>query len=602
MAGNHLGDGATVSAGPKALVLRGESVSAEEQKLAGLLDCLEVPWQAVPVAQNANHWSSSGSSEQYSIVSPATHIATLLDAGDQGQQELRDWIAKAESLYVYGFGEDARSQKVLRFLTGSPRAKIRSFKAQQAVVSVTKNFPELCGPMSGLQFRASIPREQTAFDFSTPSSSPQNIIDSEQGPLFAAYQFEGTRIFLNAGAQVVDVRTTCVQFFDVRENFCETVPLVMWAKLDFGLGAAEISGCLIVDDPPLKPRYGFLNYHKTLRLMDRHNFATTIAFIPWNWSRTEGRTVQLFHERPDRYSICVHGCDHTAKEFAEESPAVLNKRLSVAKRRMQLLKQRTSLPHDDVMVFPQGAFSGSAVRALKVNGFTAAVNTEVAPRIGANETTVGDLLGMAIMKYSSFPVFTRRYVFHGVENFAFDGLLGKPCLIAAHHDDFMDESRKLLELITQLNALNWELRWRALGETLRRASSIRRRTDGRKCVEMYGTHLRYGNSHEGVEQTKFIKRENDFESVKAVTANGEPVDYLHQDGYLQFEAAVRDKESVDLRVIYASDGNLASSLGDLSYRAKALVRRYLSEFRDNYLSRNANLQQSAVKLKQALGL
>jgi len=40
----------------------------------------------------------------------------------------------------------------------------------------------------------------------------------------------------------------------------------------------------------------------------------------------------------------------------------------------------------------------------------------------------------------------------------------------------------------------------------------------------------------------------------------------------------------------------------LNYRAKALLRRYLSEFRDNYLSRNAHLQEGAMRIKEALRL
>jgi hypothetical protein len=43
---------------------------------------------------------------------------------------------------------------------------------------------------------------------------------------------------------------------------------------------------LVIDDPLLKPRYGFLKFLPFLRLMQRHDFATSIAFIPWNWRRS----------------------------------------------------------------------------------------------------------------------------------------------------------------------------------------------------------------------------------------------------------------------------------------------------------------------------
>ncbi len=102
------------------------------------------------------------------------------------------------------------------------------------------------------------------------------------------------------------------------------------------------------------------------------------------------------------------------------------------------------MPHDHIMVFPQGMFSPEAGRALKLNGIVAAVNTEVAPSGGAaNDTKIADLWDVAIMKYGSFPIFTRRYLTHGVENFAFDALLGKPCLMVAHHEVFKDRGREL---------------------------------------------------------------------------------------------------------------------------------------------------------------
>jgi hypothetical protein len=378
----------------------------------------------------------------------------------------------------------------------------------------------------------------------------------------------------------------------------------MYARWAFGVGdTPEISACLIVDDPPLKPRYGFLRYQDALRLMDEHNFATTVAFIPWNWRRTNTRTVRLFHQRPDRLSVCIHGCDHTAKEFAERSTAILNKRINVANHRMRLFGKRTKLRPDGVMLFPQGAFSESAARALKLNGFVAAANTEVAPvQKDENKTTVGDLFGQAIMKYASFPMFTRRYLAHGVENFAFDGLLGKPCLIAAHHDDFAGDARILLHVIAKLNSLNWKLRWNSLGNAINRCFSVRNGSDSSRFVEMYGSSLIYKNSQGSREGTIFKKEEEDWQHVQGVTVNGLSVDYMHHGGYLRFEAMIPPNESAEVRIVYAAGPTLASNEEDINYWAKAVLRRYLSEFRDNYLSRHAHLHQGALRIKEALRL
>ena len=95
------------------------------------------------------------------------------------------------------------------------------------------------------------------------------------------------------------------------------------------------------------------------------------------------------------------------------------------------------------MIFPQGVFSSVCPAVLKRNGFLAAVNTETVPVDSDNaRTKISDLWDVAIMSYQGFPIFTRRYSFHGLENFAFDLLLGKPCLIVCHHDFFKDDGSK----------------------------------------------------------------------------------------------------------------------------------------------------------------
>ena len=98
------------------------------------------------------------------------------------------------------------------------------------------------------------------------------------------------------------------------------------------------------------------------------------------------------------------------------------------------------------------------------------------------------------MKYGSFPIFTRRYLTHGVENFAFDGLLGKPCLVVAHHDVFRDHGRKLTEFMTSLNTLHWNLRWRSLGDVIRRSFRTHKLANGANLVRMFANNLTMENS------------------------------------------------------------------------------------------------------------
>jgi hypothetical protein len=77
---------------------------------------------------------------------------------------------------------------------------------------------------------------------------------------------------------------------------------------------------------------------------------------------------------------------------------------------------------------------------------------------------------------------------------------------------------------------------------------------------------------------------------------------MHHGGFLRFEAMIPPNESAEVRILYSAGPTLASNEEDIQYRAKAVLRRYLSEFRDNYLSRHAYLHQGALRIKGALRL
>ena len=208
-----------------------------------------------------------------------------------------------------------------------------------------------------------------------------------------------------------------------------------------------------------------LGFRELLALMKQVRFWTSIAFIPWNWRRSDPKVVQLFKDNPNDYSLCVHGCDHTAAEFGTSNEQQLRAIASEAVRRMSLHEQRTGLAHDRVMVFPQGIFSEQAILELKRANFSAVVNTEVHSNLlRGRKLRISDVWDVAVTSYGDFPIYTRRYPAQGIENLAFDVLLGKPCLVVIHHDFFRNGYNRLVQFIDQLNALRVSLSWRGLGE------------------------------------------------------------------------------------------------------------------------------------------
>jgi hypothetical protein len=583
-----------------ALLLRSEGCNADERNVTRFLEFFGIPWKTV-VARDGFADRPDG---KYAIVTSADCLAEAMqDAQDCGK-DLPSWVAKASAVYVYGFRDDDRMTKLLRFLAGSSEAKVRSIDARKTTVSITNDLLEMCGPMSGMRVPITLSAPGCVLDLGPVGDSLQSVVRASEGEFFLGVTCAGVPFYLNAWSRTVDIDATSPEYFDVKKFFCEAVPLVfflLWAFREATSVSRETSACLIVDDPPLKRRYGFLDFREVLDLMGRHNFTTTIAFIPWNWRRTNSQTVRLFQNHPERFSLVVHGCDHTSGEFAERSPAQLNSKIQTAIHRMERFQQRTSVKADRTMVFPQGQFSAEAGRALKLNGFVAAVNTEVAPAKGsANETTIADLWSVAIMKYGAFPIYTRRYLHHGIENLAFDALLGKPCLIAAHHDVFRDHARGLVDFVKRLNSLKWNLVWRPLDEVARRGFTSGRLADGTRVVQMFACSLVLENQGSDAQETLLLKQEFDPDSVESVQVNQAPVEFSVEGGYLRVWLTTTPGKTTNVRITYGNHLEAIPGRVSSKTKIKVAVNRYLSEFRDNYLSRSEFLYQSAYRLKHLM--
>jgi hypothetical protein len=277
-------------------------------------------------------------------------------------------------------------------------------------------------------------------------------------------------IFFLACRDIADLEAQTDGSLSAHKYFSRVVPAIMFLRHVFRDQTWQNHrqyANFIIDDPLLRKSYGFLNYSRLSEEMDRSEFTTTIAFIPWNYRRTRKSTARLIRERFDRFSICIHGCDHTAGEFASTDVKQLNTQTRLATQRMRDHEQRTGVPYTAVMVFPQGKFSTASLGLLKSHGYLAAVNSSLVPAdLGeAHGLTVADLIAPAISKYYSFPLFMRRYPGE-VADFALDLFLGKPVLLVEHHNYFKDGYDAVREFITQINSLSKKLQWTSLRELL----------------------------------------------------------------------------------------------------------------------------------------
>ena len=221
----------------------------------------------------------------------------------------------------------------------------------------------------------------------------------------------------------------------------------------------EILACLVIDDPLLRPKYGPLNYRDLLKEMRAHDFFTEIAFIPWNYKRSDHDTVKLFRDNPDRYALCVHGCNHVRNEFGVHDHDELSGLSMTALWRMEQHKQLTGLSYDSVMVFPQGRFSSMAMRVLKEHGYLAAFNSTLLSTDRVDFPAV-EHNGAAFKGYHDFPLFLRRYPLDKAR-FVEDASKGRPIIVVEHPNVFRDGYKKITDLVDWINNIG-NIRWTSL--------------------------------------------------------------------------------------------------------------------------------------------
>ena len=582
-----------------AILLCEGSPAREHLHLSRILDFFGIPWETIEVSQLQDR---EGDTHDHVLFGSSRTVAATL----KQIQKVNHSVARQAAFYVYADDDLDASERGLKSLCGNPDVSLRQASTGNLLVQVSRELAEVSGPMTGLEVSLQLRREDTVLAGAPGEESGfVTVISAGGDPVFVRFQKSGIPMFFCASSHMIDIdQRVGSGFYDVKEHFCSVVPLVMFLKFIFADVAwrpQELGACLIIDDPLLRQRYGSCDFGVLRNLMQQYDFTTNVAFIPWNWRRTSPAAGEFFRNESVRFSVSIHGCDHTGAEFGETSPAVLNNKAKLALSRMRNHDTRTGIHHDPVMVFPQGVFSSVCPKVLKRNGFLAAVNTETGP---TDTTSVGtqirDVWDVAIMRYGDFPIFTRRYAHHGLENFAFDLLLGKPCLIVSHHDFFKDGCAELIELIEKLRSLNCSLHWRPLGEVIRRACRRRVNEVGAEEVEMYGNELLIGNPSDQVINVSVRKRENDVDLIVEVRCDQKPIKWIPMDDYLAYDERIEPGSERLFRVIYREQDEAEKVDRSLRFELSVAARRILSEWRDNYLSRSRFLRTTAANLKNVL--
>jgi hypothetical protein len=572
----------------QAVLVTGDHPSIDDGRAGRLLEFFGVPYQM----RNATDFrlperSQAQSNTKCRLVCAAEIFARLMEELQNTSPGRQEFAQTVHSVFLYPTNIPAGLAKVVSDLSGT-KISICKGAGSEIEWGIADDPGDVCGAMRGLRVRPTPATLEGCDFFDANGSSVTPLIAAGNKAAFLKLTCNSVPVFASS-ERLIDIDAELVTpNFDVRDHLFSAVPAVSyirWAFAHSGWRAREASACLVIDDPLLKARYGFVRFRELLALMKQHRFSTSIAFIPWNWRRNDREVVKLFQDNPESYSLCIHGCDHTAGEFGTSDRQRLRAVASEAVRRMSLHERRTGLAHDRVMVFPQGVFSAEAIPELKHTGFHAVVNTEVHSNPpGERKLRIFDVWDVAVMAYDDFPIYTRRYPAQGVENLAFDLLLGKSCLMVIHHDFCSDGCVRLVQFIDQLNALKVPLTWRPLGDVVRR--SYRQKEVSPDCVEieMYGSELLIENGSDRAKSYFVSRREREPHTIESLHAESRRVPWDSAGDYIRCEVNLGPGESTLLTLRFKAAEHAVHSSQNLGYAAKTMLRRYLSEARDNYLA------------------
>ncbi len=379
----------------------------------------------------------------------------------------------------------------------------------------------------------------------------------------------------------------------LQNAFSSLAPFILflsYASGEYGWHSDGLYANLTIDDAWLTQPYGHFDYYAVLREMQKHNFHTTVAFVPWNFDRSESDLVRLFREHPTYYSVCMHGNNHAHREFGTYGKNSLQQQTADIKQgiaRMERFRALTGLPYDRFMVFPHAVAPEQTFAALKTYDFLGTANASNVPIGVSFPTDLTFLLRPYTASYQGLLSFY-RYPASGVvpkSEIAIHSFLGNPLLFYSHENLFEKGAGAFDPFSDFVNQLQAETRWLSLAEIARHSHLLRRRMDGSFDVWMLSTEMDLVNPTENDLYFHIHWDRSSSENVAAITIDGSEVrfDELGNQPVLQISIPAYGVRQVRIR--YRNDLNIPhESVAKTNIYVYAL--RIISDFRDLKLSRS----------------
>lgn len=556
--------------------------SAGETPLTRLLNALGAAFRVVPL-EAADMCSSATDTERVLIISEEQLSKALIVAHSRKRQ-LPEFFSKFVCALVFPAQGVPSGAQALREWTGGA-VEIKPLDTEGGAYSVARF--DLCGPFAGLQFGPAKAAQDFGLVVENPSFPVDYLVRVGQRGFFTRIKLPATELFVVSSSAVFEVEAELFRNINAAECFAGLVPLILFLNYSriAHWQSPRRSAAIVLDDPNLKPEYGFVNFQELASCVDKLGCAVSIGFIPWNFKRTSRKVVALFRSRWPVLSLAIHGCDHTRSEFSTRTASHAMQQIILSLDRMRHLSTHSGLRYDKVMVFPQGEFSSAAMRALRHSDLLGVVNTELMDRQAGRGVRADELLKPAITSYSGFPLFLRRKAEEPIANFALDLLLGRPCLIVIHHDYFQSGMQPLISLVHALNALAPSLAWTNLESVVSKTIWVRASPDKTTDVRLFSSHSEV-LPRDLSGETHFSKAEPLAEQSFRVIVGGEPQTFTIQNEHLLFSRCINTVEPVAIDVRLSTLNQNPATARPFNYRTRVAVRRYLSEFRDNRVAKS----------------
>jgi hypothetical protein len=587
------------------ILLSATEPTAEDRRLLAFASSMGVSAKSVSIQDGSafiQRLLDEFQPRTYCLAISAETLALMNNASISGVDLQRLIDEYSAALLAFGCTSSTEQLSAISWLTSGVVSGISPLGDQAARFAFPGEAISFSRQLAGLSFSGGHGEPVSTFELRNATPAAEVIMAANERPVFVRMDRGSCQVFL-LSAPLPDLDEPLDREHELQEHYHRLVPVLIFLRHCFGESCwhgPESTARLIIDDPLLTERYGFLDHSVLVKSMERTKYGTSIAFIPWNYWRTSRRNTLQLLGGSSNIAICVHGCDHTNKEFDAQDSALLGRKAGLALQRMESQRKRTGAAFEQVMVFPQGLFSTAAIAALRANNYLAAVNTTCFPtNIGPDDLKVGDFLRPAVTRYNGFPIFQRRYP-RRLFDFAFDLFLGRPALVVEHHEYFRDGCETWEEFVAELYKLDPALSWPTLTTQLTRSCMMRNLSDGSVEIQFFTRRFQLENGERSTNCFLLSKHEPDSASIQSVLVDGKSMPFSFENDFLKLEVhvdlgQVRNIEIVDLEQPHKQAGGFG-----IVHNTGVLLRRGLSEFRDNTLARHSGLLKVAKGVARRL--